>query len=128
MGLPVTYVGRKLRTHIHEFSHRPDPMDSIEDWLKAFRDADFIITDSFHGCVFSILFEKNFITVGNAQRGLSRFESLLNMFALSNRLVYPGEDLDKIGEKPTYEPVRIQLESYRNAAKEYLGSFIYTSS
>lgn len=33
-------------------------MPSVEKWLAAFRDADFVVTDSFHACVFSILFQK----------------------------------------------------------------------
>ena len=50
-------------------------------------DAEFVITDSFHGCVFSILFNIPFIAIGNEGRGLSRFQSLLKMFGLENRLV-----------------------------------------
>lgn len=60
---------------------------SVETWLRGFYDADFVITDSFHACVFSIIFKKQFIVVGNKERGLARFESLLKMFGLEDRLV-----------------------------------------
>ena len=43
----------------------------VEQWLCSFRDANFIITDSFHGCVFSIIYNKPFIAIGNKSRGLS---------------------------------------------------------
>lgn len=56
-------------------------------WLKGFQDAEFVITDSFHGTVFSILYNKPFIALGNKNRGMSRFTSLLKMFGLENRLV-----------------------------------------
>lgn len=59
----------------------------VEDWLRGFEEADFVFTDSFHGCVFSIIFNKPFIAYGNKSRGLSRFESLLRMFHLEDRLV-----------------------------------------
>ncbi|NNH38940.1 polysaccharide pyruvyl transferase family protein [Acinetobacter terrae] len=59
----------------------------IEDWLAAFRDASFIITDSFHGTVFSIIFNKPFITVANRERGVARFSSLLKIFNLEHRLI-----------------------------------------
>lgn len=62
-------------------------LPSIEYWLKGFNDAKFVITDSFHACVFSIIFHKPFICVGNIDRGMSRFHSLLKMFGLENRLV-----------------------------------------
>lgn len=58
----------------------------IENWLRGFYDAEFVITDSFHGCVFSIIFGKPFIAYGNIKRGLSRFNSLLKMFSLEDRL------------------------------------------
>ena len=60
---------------------------SIEYWLKSFDDAEYVITDSFHGTVFSILLHKPFICIGNKDRGMSRFYSLLNLFGLENRLV-----------------------------------------
>lgn len=60
---------------------------SIEEWLAMYRDADFVVTDSFHGTVFSIIFNKPFISIGNKYRGLSRFQSLLGKFNLSDRLV-----------------------------------------
>lgn len=56
-------------------------------WLKGFQDAEFIVTDSFHGTVFSILNNKPFIALGNEMRGMSRFTSLLRMFDLQDRLV-----------------------------------------
>jgi len=55
-------------------------------WLKAFQDAKFVVTDSFHGCVFSIIFNKPFILFGNEKRGLTRFKSLLKQFGLENRI------------------------------------------
>lgn len=59
----------------------------VEQWLRGFYDAEFVITDSFHACVFSILFNKPFIVIGNEKRGMSRFISLLEMFGLENRLL-----------------------------------------
>lgn len=59
----------------------------VEQWLRGFYDASLVITDSFHACVFSILFQKPFIVIGNTNRGMSRFTSLLNIFRLKDRLV-----------------------------------------
>ena len=61
----------------------------LEQWLQGFYDAEFVITDSFHACVFSIIFNKPFFAVGNPGRGLSRFKSLLAMFGLDDRLLMP---------------------------------------
>jgi hypothetical protein len=59
----------------------------IEVWLQGFADAEFVITDSFHACVFAILFNKPFVAYLNPERGGTRFESLLAKFNLSNRLL-----------------------------------------
>lgn len=56
-------------------------------WLRAFMDAKMVFTDSFHGCVFSIIFNKPFWVIGNKGRGNARFESLLKLFNLEGRKI-----------------------------------------
>lgn len=68
----------------------------IELWLQAFNKAKFVFTDSFHGCVFSIIYNKKFIAYGNPNRGMNRFTSLLNQFNLQNRLIFNSLNLNKI--------------------------------
>ena len=53
---------------------------TVPEWLAMFRDASFVVTDSFHGTVFSIIFGKEFKCVYNKDRGTARFESLLNLY------------------------------------------------
>lgn len=65
----------------------------VEQWLRGFYDAEFVVTDSFHACVFSILFGKPFLAISNAGRGMSRFTSLLSMFGLEDRLVTEDEPI-----------------------------------
>lgn len=59
----------------------------VTTWLRAFMDAEMTIVDSFHGVVFSILFNKPFWAIGNEKRGMSRFTSLLKLFGLEDRLL-----------------------------------------
>lgn len=51
-------------------------MFSIEQWLRSFMDSEYIVTDSFHGFVFSIIFNKPVKLLTNPFRGNERFESL----------------------------------------------------
>lgn len=53
---------------------------SVPEWLAMFRDASYVVTDSFHGTVFSIIFGKEFNCIYNETRGKTRFESLLNLY------------------------------------------------
>lgn len=59
----------------------------VENWLSAFVEAEMVVTDSFHGTVFSIINNKPFWVVGNEGRGMARFETLLSLFGLENRLI-----------------------------------------
>lgn len=53
---------------------------SVPEWLAMFRDASYVVTDSFHGTAFSIIFGKEFKCLYNETRGSARFESLLNLY------------------------------------------------
>jgi hypothetical protein len=57
-----------------------------KDFITLLKNANFIVTNSFHGTAFSIIFNKNFIAVPDKERG-NRLTSLLNMFKLSERII-----------------------------------------
>lgn len=67
---------------------------SFSTWIKAFDKGDFILTDSYHGCVFAILFNRPFVVVANKDRGLSRFDSLLGMLGLKDRMIFSFDELE----------------------------------
>ena len=71
-------------------------LPSVEFWLKSFRDADFVVTDSFHACVFSIIFKKQFAVIVNDARGAARFLSLLAMLGIEDRIVKNVDDLNQL--------------------------------
>lgn len=56
---------------------------TIEGWLRELINASFVITDSFHGLAFSILFNKPYKLIRNQSRGNTRFDSILQTFGLS---------------------------------------------
>ena len=60
---------------------------SVSQWLRLIRDSKYFVTDSFHGCVFAITFNRPFVCLGNALRGSARFEALLGTYGLENRLL-----------------------------------------
>lgn len=96
----------------------------IEEWLSAFLDADFIITDSFHGTVFSIIFNKPFISIVNIERGSSRFLSLLDELNLLDRIVNNVEDItpNLLNSKIDFEEVNKTLDRLRGFSIDFLDS------
>ncbi len=84
----VNFAERKRLSYIIKGADNTvSDADTIELWLSYFRDATFVVTDSFHGTAFSIIFNKNFYVFGNEKRGNSRFDSLLETFGLKDRMV-----------------------------------------
>lgn len=102
-------------------------MPSLEGWIKSFADAEFVITDSFHGTVFSIVFNKPFISLINPSRGASRFYSLCEELGLSKRLV---SDFDKktinelLDTEPDYTFIMQKLAELRKKSETFLNETI----
>lgn len=94
---------------------------SVSEWLASFANTDFVVTDSFHGMVFSIIFEKDFVVIGNHDRGLDRFTSLLSLLGLEDRMVFSVEDLkDKKIGSIDYSSVNKILEENKKSSLEFL--------
>lgn len=93
---------------------------SPSDFLNAVKNGSFIITDSFHGVCFSLIYHKKFICIRNKERGYARFQSLINSFNISNLFV---DDTDEILDKKdlfddyNYEFIKNVIENEREKAK-----------
>lgn len=115
-GLKI-YQIKPLDFHVVGSRHVKDCIyPHISTWLYAFSHASYIITDSFHGTAFSIIFEKPFMTFGNAKRGLDRMVSLLDMCNLKERL--HGESF--IDEEINYEAIIRKVEIEREKSRNFL--------
>ena len=77
---------------------------SIEQWLRNFNDANFIVTDSYHGFVFSLIFNKPVKLFLNKFRGNARFESLFELFGISKD--QESFDWDKVNATLVHERER----------------------
>lgn len=127
-GLPINYAGdrEKLRHLLKNFEITKlskAKKHSIEYWLACFRDAEYVITDSFHGMVFSIIFEKQFVVIGNKKRGLARFESLLNEINLKDRLLIEldlAKVMSTVKQMVNYETVNLKLNLLRQKSEMFL--------
>ena len=94
----------------------------VEKWLRGFWDAQFVITDSFHACVFSILFHKPFIAIGNKRRGLTRFLTLLSCFGFENRIIENVADVKNMDlrEMLDFSHVDYILSKERERSYQYI--------
>lgn len=127
----INYVTSKLNLKAFRVNPKPPHLatsldeviyPSIGYWLKGFENAKYVVTDSFHGTVFSIIYNKPFIAIGNKGRGIARFNSLLKMFGLEDRLIFDDKSFNKslINKEIDWEKVNKKLEDYRKISKEFL--------
>lgn len=68
---------------------------SVEQYLSFIKNAELLITDSFHGACFAILFKRPFLSLGNASRGNSRFESLFRDLKIEDTQNIDWEKIDR---------------------------------
>lgn len=130
VNLIAAAAGKEVSHLYSDVKDRNLPVESrvvppVERWLAGFCDADFIITDSFHGCVLAILLHKRFIAIGNSIRGMSRMNSLLSMFGLDDRLVQ-GVDSEDDGrywlEDPDWSTIDSKLSARREESLAFLSA------
>jgi len=116
--LPKKRLGIDQIEDINEFVF-PNPAK----WLRGYQDAKFVITDSFHGTVFSLLFNIPFVAIGNKRRGVARFESLLTLFGLENRLITEPQEfnINKFyNEKIDWDRVNATLQQEKVKSMKFL--------
>lgn len=99
---------------------------SYPEWLNYIKNAKFIITDSFHGVCFSIIFKKNFVYV-NQIGGITRVQSLLSLLQITNRVYTDYRFLDienlyqnNIDYNKVYNILNVKREESINFLKEAL--------
>lgn len=90
------------------------------DFLKYFRDAKYILTDSFHATVFSILFNKQFVDILPQNKTGTRIESILKLFEIKNRILDSYTDYTSIDESINYKNVNSRLEEEREKSLNLL--------
>lgn len=81
---------------------------SVEDWLSYIKYADNVITDSFHGSVFSIIFKRQFTVLKNDSGGNSRITSLCKLLGIN------------MNTTKNYEHIQNAMQNKQKEAKNFL--------
>lgn len=94
------------------------------EFLRLFADAEIIITSSFHGTAFSLIFGKPFLALQNGKSNSDdRISSLLSMLGMQSQLIKTDTFLnDNVSPYYDYNEEQIQLNSKRNESIAFLES------
>ena len=96
---------------------------SVPQWLSYIKHASLMVTDSFHGTVFSIIYRKQFITRATANRGNARLESLCSTLDIPLSRFCPSFDKKNDTQFDTpldFAPVWKRIEEERVVSLDYL--------
>lgn len=94
--------------------------DTPFELLSYFANADYVVTDTFHGTIFSIKYNRNFCTIIR-DTNTQKLEFLLNQFGLLNRIVKKPADIkSKLEECIDYAETNSVLDIEAEKAKTYL--------
>jgi hypothetical protein len=97
---------------------------SILGFVKLFETASFIITDSFHGCAFSINLEKQFMPFYHSgKKTYSRIDNLLKMADIQSRKTF-DTDHNTDYNQLDYDKIKVAMEQYRDQSKSYIEKVI----
>ena len=119
-GLPVIEINKYLC--LSRFLHsRYVSCASVEKFLGLIRDAEYVVSNSFHGVAFSIIFEKRFFAVGMGGRA-NRVVSLLDSAGIPDRYICNGIP-DYYEENIPYDTVKGNLDVFGKKSMCYLNQF-----
>ena len=99
----------------------------IAEWVKNIAEAKFVITRSFHGMVFSIIYKRQFAVVAGSNGRSTRLTSLLKLLGLEDRFFESIESLDKAEpwkKRIDYSIITPKLEEIRQKSIEILKNSI----
>lgn len=96
------------------------------DFVKYIKDAEYVLTDSFHCSAFSIQFHKKFMTfyrfaIGAKGGRNSRIDSLFNVLGIPRDHIYQG-NVQNVNKPIEWNVVEERLQAFRNDSVEYLKS------
>lgn len=91
----------------------------VEDFLRYIRDAEYVITSSFHCSVFSILFHKKLITETVGKNSVNnRIEDLLNSVEMGDRNISINQDI--INSETNWDKTEALLHTLRCNSKKHI--------
>lgn len=102
---------------------------TLFEWLWLYQNTEAVLTDSFHGTIFSLIFEKPFITLINRKRGGERFISLLTPLGLLDRLFENPTDFSANKEMLKaldYTDVNKRLNEIRSNSMNWLENALFS--
>jgi len=115
----IKEISNKLKQPILQYDR------TVEGFIRNMNIASLVITDSYHGSVFSLIFNNPFICLRNKKRGNDRFDDLCSRFNISERFIENLSDIDikMFNTKPN---CFVKILEHRKASLDFLIKSLYS--
>ncbi|GAE35928.1 polysaccharide pyruvyl transferase family protein [Halalkalibacter akibai] len=119
-NLKIYSIGATKLNYADENFHLHGP----DTYISLIKQSKYIISNSFHAAVFSIIYKKDFIIVNRTEAINTRMRDLLDDLNLNDRLIEEGESLDKILINIDYQKVNVILDNKISQSKQFLNTVL----
>ena len=115
-GYPIVHMDAAIGSYrnLSKYTKSASPFD----FISLIRNAEYVVSTSFHGVAFSVIFEKQFYAIGMGNRS-NRVQSLLSSLGIEQRLIRSKEDIMAL-DSIDYVQVKERLRELRQQAADYL--------
>ena len=121
-GFKVIYIGSLVKHHRENLDATYLGGLSPDDFVNLFKNASYVVTNSFHGTAFSIIFKKLFWVslLKNGKATNARFTNILSSLQLSDRIIPKQYDNTFFDAKIDFSKVDRHLQLFKEQAVDYL--------
>lgn len=110
--------------HRFQYEFRP------EEWINRVRNAEYVITNSFHGIVFSLIFERQ-ILIGLKEEKItsaSRIRDICRILNISGRMIESSSKKNKdiLLQPMDYKQINLVLTSLKKSSTQYIEKMFET--
>ena len=106
-----------LRAINKEKGHKMLYEAGVEEFLSLVKNAEYVVTNSFHGMIFSVQYRKPFVIFSREQCN-NKIDEMLDLFGLKDRMLVTGEEM--FSQEIDYDAVHERIAKAREKSMEYL--------
>lgn len=89
----------------------------VEEFLSLIKNAEYVVTNSFHGMIISVHYHRPFVVFSREQCD-TKIDEVLDLLGLSNRKIITGKEI--CADNICYEEVKSRISYAKISSKKFL--------
>lgn len=132
-GLDVRFVAMAKEEILSELKYNNQPFYGPKEFVELFLNASFVVTNTFHGFLFSLISENPFVVIhrekGNAWKANeSRISNLMDALGIADKYLEWEQSISDKYFDMDYSPIQEKVKDMRRISLDYISSIVEISS